>query len=207
MTRKFYTKSFSQSHQESFVLNILKEKRNGFYLEIGGHDGFVISNTFLLESQFDWSGFALDISRKCVDRYNQQRINPCIEADATKFDYLSYLEATNAPKQIDYLQVDIEPAQQSLIALKSLPLSTYRFSVITFEHDVYASNENTSVKEESQNLLLDNGYKLIVEDVKSHGNAYEDWYVDPSVVDSGVFLPFQSKSIEDYAIFKGAIIV
>jgi hypothetical protein len=84
---------------------------------------------------------------------------------------------------------------QSLITLKSLPLSTYRFSVITFEHDLYASSENILVKEESQDLSLRNGYKLIVEDVRSHGNPYGDRYVDPMAVNFEAFLPFQSQGI------------
>ena len=57
--------------------------------------------------------------------------------DATTVDYKAIFEENNFPNQIDYLQVDIEPAQQTLNALLQLPHDDYRFSVITYETDVY----------------------------------------------------------------------
>ena len=205
--KKIYVDSFSQSNQESFVLNMLQGKSNGFYLEIGGHDGFAISNTSLLETQFHWQGVALDISGKCVRRYNKQRNNICLKADATKFDYEEYLNNISAPFQIDYLQVDIEPAKQSLLALKALPLLTRRFSVITFEHDLYAFPENNSVQRESREILKALGYELVVGNVKSHGNPYEDWWVDPAIVDSELIENFRANDLDDYAIFKGCVFI
>ncbi len=203
LTVKFiYMDSNSQSNQESFVLNMLAGKRDGFYIEIGGHDGFAISNTSLLEIGFDWHGVALDISRKCVSRYNKQRKNRCILADATSFDYENVLLKLGAPYQIDYLQVDIEPARQSLAALKSLPFDRRRFSVITFEHDAYDSKENLEVQRESRQILDSFGYELVVRDVMSHGNPYEDWWVDPNVVTPEVIEEFRAENIEDFAIFK-----
>ena len=200
--KSIYVDSYSQSNQESFVLNMLNGKQDGFYVEIGGHDGFAISNTSLLEVGFNWSGVALDISRKCVNRYNKQRSNKCILADATNFDYEEALLNFGAPNQIDYLQVDIEPARQSLAALKNLPLDKRRFSVITFEHDVYASKENLEVQSESRQILQSFGYELVVRNVMSHGNPYEDWWVDPNVVDSQLIEEFRAENIEDFAIFK-----
>ena len=43
----------------------------------------------------------------------------------------------NYPKQIDYLSLDIDPSEATLAALKKLPLDEYRFSVITYETEVY----------------------------------------------------------------------
>jgi len=50
---KVYEGSNSQAGQESFVLNSLKEKRGGFYVEIGGYHSKNDSNTYLLEIAFD----------------------------------------------------------------------------------------------------------------------------------------------------------
>jgi hypothetical protein len=181
---------------------MLNAKQNGFYVEIGGHDGYAISNTSLLEGDFEWGGIALDISKKCVNRYNRKRRNKCLLADATNFNYEEELLKINAPYQIDYLQVDIEPARQSLAALKILPLRTRRFSVITFEHDVYASEENLEVQVESRQILESHGYELVVKNVMSHGNPYEDWWVDPKMVSRKLIREFKNENIEDYAIFK-----
>lgn len=180
---KIYKGSYSQADQESFVLNILKEKRNGVYVEIGAMDSKEISNTYLLEKEFGWAGVGLEIIDYRAEEYNLNRSNPCLNVDATTFDYLKYFEENNFPKRIDYLQVDIEPAFQSLKALKALPLDEYRFSVITFEHDLYADPNNYLIKEEAKALLLSLNYTLVVENV-SHQNAiFEDWWVDTQILE------------------------
>jgi hypothetical protein len=90
---------------------------------------------------------------------------------------------TGVPKRVDYLQVDIEPAANTLLALKQLPLNDYRFSVITFEHDLYFSPENAAVKQEQIDILSSLGYVLAAENVKVDENrAFEDWWIDPQVI-------------------------
>ena len=83
-------------------------------------------------------------------------------------------------KQIDYLQVDIDPADNNRLCLRKLPLDQYRFSVITFEHDVYASGER--VMQQSRTLLHELGYQLVAASVQRQGKAFEDWWVDPLIV-------------------------
>lgn len=178
-----YHNSNSEAGQESFVLTSLHEKRNGFYVEIGAYHSKKTSNTYLLETEFGWEGVAFEILPECVSEYNANRSNPCIEADATTFNYLEYFQSNNVPKQIDYLQLDIEPASNTLLALKQLPLNDYRFSVITFEHDLYFSPENLNVKLEQQEILKNLGYKLMVDNVKVYAQGYpprefEDWWID-----------------------------
>lgn len=48
--------SFSQLFQDLFVVYILKGKRNGFFVEFGATDGHLLSNTAVLERDFDWRG-------------------------------------------------------------------------------------------------------------------------------------------------------
>ena len=173
--------NYSQAFQDMFVLSILNGKKNGTYVEIGADHGVIISNTYLLESEFNWKGVSFEIEDQKVSEYNKIRNNKCICADATVFDYKTFFEKNNYPKQIDYLQVDIEPAWQTLKALKALPLDEYRFSVITYETDVYKDGPDSG--EEAMDILLSLGYELVVRNVANLNNPYEDWYVDPSVVD------------------------
>lgn len=175
---KIYNGSYSQIGQESFVLNSLKEKRNGVYVEIGGFHSRFDSNTYLLETQFGWSGVAFEIDKERSDEYNLNRSNVCLNVDATNFNYLEYFENNNFPKIIDYLQIDIDPAPQSLQALKSLPLDKYRFSVITFEHDLYVDPSHIIVKEEAKKILSEHGYILAKEDLDNQGFVLEDWWID-----------------------------
>lgn len=204
---RIYSRSQSQSYQESFVLNVLNEKKNGIFLEIGGHDPVSLSNTYLLEKEFGWSGFSLEIERKFSRKYNRKRLNPSICADATSFDYLDYLETNGYPEIIDYLQVDIEPAYQTLAALLRVPIDKFKFRVITFEHDVYADPDNQRVLDVARTVLSSYGYLLVAGNVKNHGNPYEDWFVHPDLVNEELYLPFKSDGLEYLDIFKGAEIV
>lgn len=178
---KIYEGSYSQANQESFVLNALNEKRNGFYVEVGGYHSKYDSNTYLLETVYDWSGVALEIDKSRSEEYNQNRSNPCLNVDAISFDYLTYFQKNNFPKTIDYLQLDIEPAHQTLAALRSIPLDKYRFSVITYEHDLYVDPNNKFIKEEAKNLLNSFGYNLVIENVMHEGNIFEDWWADSNI--------------------------
>jgi hypothetical protein len=175
-----------------FALSILDGKKDGTYVEIGGDHGVIISNTYLLETQFNWNGVSFEIDPEKVNGYNSIRDNKCICADALTFDYTKLFEEKKFPKQIDYLQVDIEPAWQTLNALKALPLNDYRFSVITYETDVYKDGPDAG--EEAMEILLSLGYQLVVRNVANLNNPYEDWYVDPQVVNPKIVEKFINSS-------------
>ena len=188
MSRMYYfADSNSEAGQESFVLNMLDEKRDGWYLEIGAFASKKTSNTWLLETNYDWKGWAFEFVGEYAREYNDNRQNFCYTADATTFPYKDVLDTAVWPKQIDYLQLDIEPASNTLLALKQIPLDDYRFSVITFEHDLYYAPENVAIKEEQKEILTSYGYVLAVENVMVDApgwplRAFEDWWVDPKVV-------------------------
>jgi hypothetical protein len=193
--------SNSQAHQESFVLNVLNFKKNGTYIEIGGYDGFSLSNTSLLETKYGWTGFAVEIDKKCSRRYNRKRRNKCITADAVTFDYAKEIENLGLPQVIDYLQVDIEPALQSLQALMQVMSSRRKFRVITFEHDVYASSDHVLIRHLSRELLSALGYKLIAGNVKCKGNPFEDWWIHPDLVSKEKYLAFCKEDVESEDLF------
>ena len=193
--------NYSQALQDMFVLTMLNGKKDGVYVEIGGSDPININNTYILEKTFGWKGLSFEIDEEIVDYYNSTRINKCICLDATTADYSKIFEENNLPKHIDYLQVDIEPAWQTLKSLKQIDLDTYRFSVITFETDAYQGND--AVIRQSQSILTDHGYQLVASNVKNLGNAFEDWYVDPQVVSESIWKQFQCDNLESLeVIFK-----
>ena len=183
--------NWSQSMQDMFVLSMLDGKRNGVYVEIGADQPRVISNTYLLEKDFDWSGISFELDADKVAFFNTIRKNKCLCEDATLYDYKSLFQKSNYPKQIDYLQLDIDPAEGTLNALKVLPLDDYRFSVITYETDVYSSGAD--IQDEQIQILESHGYQLVAKNVKCEGNPYEDWWIDPAIVSEDVWKPYKTR--------------
>jgi hypothetical protein len=187
--------TYSQVSQDDFVIKTLDHKTGGVYVEIGAYHSKDISNTYLLEKDYGWTGVSFELEPDRVEEFNANRVNKCYEADATVFDYKALFDRLGLPKQIDYLQVDIEPAINTLSALLALPLNEYRFSIITFEHDLYADSFNVNVKNKQIEVLSGLGYELVRENVDlGHPDyPFEDWWIDPNIIKLGDSLPFAYK--------------
>lgn len=179
------------TQQEQFVIDILKAKRNGFYVELGAAHYDEGNNTFSLEKDHDWRGVSFEIVDSMREDFNRNRRNPCF-GDALKFDYVSYFRENDFPEQIDYLQLDIDagyrpdgrPAGNShstLHGLLAVPLNMYRFTLITFEHDANMYWRNISIRDAQREILDSLGYALV------HRSYHEDWWVDASVLQHADF--------------------
>jgi hypothetical protein len=95
--------------------------------------------------------------------------------DALTIDYdslISDILIKNKTDRIDYLSMDLEPPQITLEVLLKFPLDKCRFSVITFEHDLYRNNSH--ILETSRELFKKYNYKLIGDNI----NNQEDWWID-----------------------------
>ena len=176
-----------KSAQEEFVLDLLEDKKGGYYVELGAFHSKNGSNTNILENKFDWKGVSFEIKEEFRKEFNENRSNPCM-GDALDFNYISYFEENLFPKQIDYLQVDIDSgyktdgrpdgsAYTSLHGLLAVPLNSYRFTIITFEHDSNMYWRNNVMRDVQREILDSLGYSLVVR------TESEDWWVDPSVID------------------------
>jgi FkbM family methyltransferase len=53
---EYLRRSKSQLRQDLFVLSQLNFKRNGYFVEFGATNGVELSNTHLMEKEFDWTG-------------------------------------------------------------------------------------------------------------------------------------------------------
>lgn len=191
--------NFSQAHQDIFVLTMLNGKENGSFLEIGAFDAKFISNTFLLESLFNWKGVSIDIEKSAQDSFIKNgRSSEFILHDALTLDYDQILQSRFPEGRADYLMIDIEPTEKTLECLKMIPLDKFRFSVITYETDFYDTNTPLELKEyikgESRRILEENGYEMMVGNIcnTSEKDPFEDWYVDPTVISPGIIRKFKS---------------
>jgi hypothetical protein len=178
-----------QAEQDKFILNVLKQKRNGWFLEIGSNHPVEINNTYILESQYDWKGIMIEYVKTFLPMYEVNRPKSIhIINDATKVDYASLLKNYNAPSNIDYLQIDLEPSNGSTIkTLEKLDteiFDNYKFATITFEHDIYTTNFGNT-RERSREIFNKRGYVCVFADIHNQEPkyVYEDWYVHPELVD------------------------
>ena len=153
----------------------------------------------MLEKELGWRGISVEYDRDLVELFNAKRQNKSILGDATSLDYFSIFNEMNFPPQIDYLSVDIEPAINTLKALQCLPHEKHRFSVITFEHDRYRWGD--SVMLESREFLRNMGYELVVSNLNVFGKDFEDWWIDPIVVDKKIWMPFVKCNVEFSSIW------
>jgi len=183
--------TFSQAYQDIFVLSLLNGKNYGWYLEIGCNVPDYTNNTYLLTKDFNWNGISIDY-QDFGDLWRSERPNNFFfPMNALTADYNSLL---SNKKQIDYLQLDIEPSYNTFEVLKILP-TNQRYAIITFETDYYLGGDNIRVRTESREYLKNLGYELIVPDVLvDNGNPYEDWYVDLNLVDRHIALDIQERA-------------
>ena len=175
--------SCSQAGQDLFVLAMTQCKKNGTWLEIGCGHAKKSSNTWLLEHELDWSGTSIDIEFQELSQW-KKRLNSHFHCmDALQFDF------TQLPNTIDYLSLDVDNTQTSLILLDRL--KSHKFAVITIEHDSFCGDYHHMWQ--SRKILSDQGYTLVVNGVTLEPGRgfppnkelqFEDWWVSPEINES-----------------------
>lgn len=82
--------SKSQFHQDLLVLSQLDFKPNGYFVEFGASNGIHLSNTYLLEKQFGWTGILAEPAR-CWHPQLRQNRSAHIDSDCVWSDSSSTL--------------------------------------------------------------------------------------------------------------------
>lgn len=172
---------FSDDRQDEFVANLLKFKKDGFYLDIGSCASVGSNNSYFFDL-LGWKGICIEKNPMFNDSY-KQRSCVYLNEDALTIDYEKLFIEKNVPLSIDYLSLDID--ENSVDALRKLPLSKHRFKVITIEHDSHVHGD--LYKKPQRMLLGSHNYFLLGEDVLNQSglnirqeHAWEDWWVDAS---------------------------
>jgi len=186
LQRKFLY--MSQAGQDFWVFGeVFNEMKNGYFIDIGAHDGIYLSNTYILECKYDWKGICVEANPTSFKQLKRNRraicVNACLDgtegfADFAKRGLMSGIIAPDkfnkdgdscqvvrvrtqtlknlfkemdVPHEIDYLSIDIEGAEESV--LKEFNFKDYLFKCITIERPA-----NTLKK-----IFTENGYILIKE--------------------------------------------
>ena len=178
--------TYSAESQDLFVASVLDNKTQGTFLEIGSREPRYKNNTYLLEQIYGWRGIAVEWDKQFADIYNQDRLSPCICADATELEYAELIETAGFGAHIDYLQIDLE-TDTGLKTLQNFDLVRNTFSVITYEHDYGSQPGGAHAREESRRILEAAGYTRVISDAATQHNvtgltpyanqSNEDWYI------------------------------
>jgi FkbM family methyltransferase len=192
--------SYSQAGQDLWVIETLKGKRGGYFVDCGAHDGEQFSNSAMLEREYGWTGICVEAAKTGYEKCAKVRTCRCVRAavwskremvpirDDNMFGgvdpvygepvqgmtLVDILDEAKAPGAMDYLSLDIEGCE--LDAVKSLVGSRYRFLTMTVEHNSYIVGN--LYRDQIRSVLLGNGYRLDRGDVASDGCIFEDWFVE-----------------------------
>uniref|UniRef100_A0A6C0I856 Methyltransferase FkbM domain-containing protein n=1 Tax=viral metagenome TaxID=1070528 RepID=A0A6C0I856_9ZZZZ len=74
--------SKSQLGQDLAVVKFYKERKGGFFVEIGANDGVSLSNTFMLETVYGWKGICVEPVPKNYDKLIKSRPGSICRSDA-----------------------------------------------------------------------------------------------------------------------------
>lgn len=79
--------SYSQLGQDVHLINdIYKGKKNGYFIEIGAYDGKYLSNTYLLETTYEWKGICIEPLPDKYELLKKNRSVNCINVAAYNED-------------------------------------------------------------------------------------------------------------------------
>jgi len=59
---------------------VFNEKRGGYFLDLGAHDGISISNTYLLERKYHWTGICVEANPDSFLQLRKNRRAICVHA-------------------------------------------------------------------------------------------------------------------------------
>jgi FkbM family methyltransferase len=93
LIRKGKTIYLGANDQDKWVIeDVYHGKRDGFFLELGAYDGFDISNTYILEKQYGWSGICIEPDpvnfAKLVKERNCICVQACVDGASREVSYL-----------------------------------------------------------------------------------------------------------------------
>lgn len=113
---------FYSQHKQDQILeeNLFKGFKNGFFMDIGAHDGISINNTLYFENNNNWSGINIEpipevFNKLCINRPNSININCAVSNEDGFADFvcndgytemLSGLHKNYDPRHINRINIE-----------------------------------------------------------------------------------------------------
>ena len=185
----YKSSKYSQAGQDLFAAELFGS--GGTYIDIGAGEPINSNNTYLLEVKKNWKGISIDygdnkteIRHKLKKLWDncKERKNIIYWADAVTFDYKLALDENNIKYDVDFLSCDIDPQENTFLALKKVINDGIRPKYIAFETDYYREKNNYS--ELAYEFLRHFDYKIGVKNVYSNlkkNKIFETWFIKRNV--------------------------
>ena len=190
----------SQIKQDEWVCEMLNNKHNGYFIDIGACDGVFFSNTWYLEKELDWTGICLEPAitpflklikeRNCIclnravynktgvvnfHEYEKDIWRGHIDTVGYKIDCISPIDLFkefNVPKIIDYISIDVEGLEYEI--LTGFPFKEYKSRLWSIEHN---SDEKNEKRDKVRRFMAEHGYIYVPLKKRTCG-YFEDWFYD-----------------------------
>lgn len=187
---------FSQYGQDEFIDKVvLNRKRNGFFVDIGAHDGINLSNSYYFESSRNFNGVCIEPNPKVFDILKRNRkctlLNVCIAEVETEVKFLAidgYAEMLSGMidkyhpehlKRIESYITDHGGSKQE-IKVKAIPLHNINLLRNTDVDYMSIDTEGNEI-----DILRSIGYKKININCLSIENNYHDTNIEVLMAHNG----------------------
>jgi FkbM family methyltransferase len=177
----------SQDNQDKYLeTNIFKGYKNGFYVDVGAHDGISINNTLYFEKNNNWSGINIEpiktvFDRLVINRPNNINLNCAVCNNDGETDFLcniGYTEMISGIKDnfdmrhLDRLQN--ENIQHGSIT-KIIKVETKKLETILHENDISHINYlSIDVEGAEFEVIKSINFDKVFIDVIGFENNYND---------------------------------
>ena len=204
------TKSKSQINQDIFVISNLRGIKNGYFVEFGATDGIGLSNTFLLEKEYDWHGILVepgknwkqeltknrkgDLDFRCVSAHTGEFIT-FSEATSPELSTISGFENHDQNKRITKASYSVETVSLlDLLIQHHAPMIIDYISIDTegTEFDILKNFDFSKYKfkimtvEHNFTSERDKIFQLLTANgyhrIWSEFTQFDDWYINPALI-------------------------
>jgi FkbM family methyltransferase len=122
---------YSQFEQDKFIYeNYFKDKIDGYFVDIGAHDGITLSNSKFFE-EIGWKGVCIEPNPKIFELLKLNRTNKCImKAISNKTGTAQFFQIINGPDMLsglvdDFTQSAIERINNDINSIPEEPEYDY----------------------------------------------------------------------------------
>jgi len=187
---------YSQAGQDKWVVeSIFVGKNNGFFVDIGAHDGISFRNTYLLE-QKGWLGIAVEpnpfVYPKLVKNRKCLTVNGCItdQSGIGKFrlltgysEMLSGLIEEYKPQQFTRIQKEMEEKGGELVDIN---VDCYTImEILKNNHRNHIDYLSIDAEGAELKILNSVDFNAVSIHVISVENSYQDWRIPYTLINKG----------------------